>query len=208
MKKLLILVLMLAAAFLIYRFAFKKKRAPREKPVPVAVSEQSAGFNQSMNSILSSYYRMTEGFVNWDTAAVGSAATGLETALKQLNVEELKKDTTIYQTALYPLELAKTNTATIAAGRDWTERRHALNDLSDNIRTLLLTIKYDQAPVYWQECPMAFGEGESGDWLSSKAEIINPYLGNKDPKYGKSMLNCGENKMTIDFTKRDSARLK
>lgn len=207
MKKLLILVLVAAAVFLIYRIAFKKK-APGEKPVPVAVGKQSAGFNQSMEAILNSYYSMTEGFVNWDTVAVSSAATGLETALKQLKIEELKKDTTIYQTALYPLELAKTNAATIAASRDWTERRHALNDLSDNIRMLLLTVKYDQAPVYWQECPMAFGEGQSGDWLSNKAAIINPYLGNKDPKYGKSMLNCGENKMTIDFTKPDSVQVK
>ncbi|WP_018628034.1 DUF3347 domain-containing protein [Niabella aurantiaca] len=208
MKKLLILIAVLIAALVVYQFVLKKEKPPREKPVPIAVSKHSDVFNHSMDAVLASYYVMTDGFVNWDSASVGKAALTLQTALTDFKAEELKQDSAIYQTAQYPLEMAKTNTGVIVSTTDWTERRHALNDLSDALRMLLLTVKYDQASAYWQECPMAFGEGRPANWLSSKKEVVNPYLGNKDPKYGKTMLNCGENKMVIDFTKPDSAQTK
>lgn len=204
MKKFLIILAVVIVGFLIYKYAIKKEKPPKEKPVPVAVSKYSTGFNKSIGSILTVYYAMADGFVNWDTAVVGLQSGALKTTLDNFNTEELKKDSTIYQTVQYPLELARTNTDIISTAADWTERRRALNDLSDNIRSILLAVKYDQAPVYWQECPMAFEGAQSGNWLSATREVINPYLGNKDPKYGKTMLNCGENKMTIDFTAKDT----
>lgn len=207
MKKLLVVIVVVIAAFLVYKL-IKKDKPPREKPVPIAVSKHSDVFNHSVDAVLASYYVMADGFVNWDTAAVSKAALTLQTALTDFKVEELKQDSAIYQTARYPLEMAKTNTGIIVNARDWAEKRHALNDLSDALRMLLLTVKYDQALVYWQECPMAFGEGQPANWLSGKNEIVNPYLGTKDPKYGQTMLNCGENKMIIDFTKPDSAQAK
>ena len=70
---------------------------------------------------------------------------------------------------------------------------------------LLITIKYDQGVVYWQECPMAFGENTIGNWLSAEEKVINPYLGAKDPKYGATMLNCGETKEKINFSVPDTA---
>lgn len=208
MKKLLIVIAVIIAAFVVYKFVIKKDKPPREKPVPISVSKHSDVFNHSMEAVLASYYVMADGFVNWDTVAVGKAARTLQTALADFKAEELKQDSAIYQTAQYPLEMAKTNTGVIINTADWTEKRHALNDLSDALRMLLLTVKYDQAPVYWQECPMAFGEGQPANWLSGKNEVINPYLGNKDPKHGKTMLNCGENKMVIDFTAPDSLQKK
>ncbi|WP_300600008.1 DUF3347 domain-containing protein [Niabella sp.] len=207
MKKLLIVIAVFVAAFLVYKL-LKKDKPPREEPVPIAVSKHSDVFNRSMEAVLAAYYVMTDGFVNWDTAAVGKAAASLQTALTDFKINELKKDSAIYQTAQYPMETAKTNTGTIISSKDWTEKRHALNDLSDALRMLLLTVKYDQAPAYWQECPMAFGEGQPGNWLSDKNQVVNPYLGNNDPKYGKTMINCGENKMAIDFTKPDSLQTK
>ncbi|MGJ7029539.1 DUF3347 domain-containing protein [Niabella hirudinis] len=207
MKKLLVVVVVVIAAFLVYKL-IKKDKPPREKPAPIAVSKHSDVFNHSVDAVLASYYVLADGFVNWDTSAVSKAALTLQTALADFKVEELKQDSAIYQTAGYPLEMAKTNTGIIVNAQDWTEKRHALNDLSDALRMLLLTVKYDQALVYWQECPMAFGEGQSANWLSGKNEIVNPYLGTKDPKYGQTMLNCGENKMIIDFTKPDSVQAK
>lgn len=207
MKKLLIVIAVFVAAFLVYKL-LKKDKPPKAEPVPIAVSKHSDVFNRSMGAVLTAYYGMTDGFVSWDSAAVGKGAQSLQTALTDFKVDELRKDSAIYQTAQYPLETAKTNVGIIAGSQDWTEKRHALNDLSDALRMLLLTVKYDQAPAYWQECPMAFGEGQPGNWLSGKNEVVNPYLGNKDPKYGNTMLNCGENKMIIDFTRPDSTQTK
>ena len=205
MKKLLILLLVVVGAFLLYKYAFKKDEPKEEEPKPIAVSKHSSAFNQSVNNVLDHYFQMTEGFVNWDQQVVSQSSQALKTALDSFSVEELKFDATIYETALFPLNNAKNNTAIIVSATDWNERRRALQDLSDNLRNLLLTVKYDQAIVYWQECPMAFGDGVAGYWLSNKEEVVNPYLGTKDPKYGDTMLNCGETKMKIDFTVAESS---
>jgi hypothetical protein len=49
---------------------------------------------------------------------------------------------------------------------------------------------------------MAFNDTEPGDWLSETDSIRNPYLGLHHPKYGKAMIDCGQTKSTIDFTKK------
>ena len=164
------------------------------------VSKHSDAFNKSMGDILNAYYKMTEGFVNWDTAVINSSGNQLKISLDSLNLEELKKDTTgIYESALDPLANSKTEVASILADPSFSEKRGSLNILSDNLRILLIAVKYDRAKLYWQECPMAFGEDRPGNWLSKSKEVRNPYLGTKDPQYGDKMLNCGEPKDTIKF---------
>ncbi len=205
MRKLIIFLLVVLGGYLVYKFVFKKKEAPREEPKPLVVSKHSDVFNQSVHNILTKYFAMTDGFVHWDAEAVNKNATALQQSLSELKVDELKKDSTIFQTVIFPLDNAKSNVTTILSAPAWPEKRRALQDLSDNLRMLLITVKYDAAVTYWQECPMAFGEGQSANWLSSKEEVLNPYLGDKDPKYGNTMLNCGETKATIDFTRADSS---
>ena len=113
---------------------------------------------------------------------------------------ELKKDTTgIYESALDPLANSKTEVASILADPSFAEKKGSLNILSDNLRILLISVKYDRAKLYWQECPMAFGEDRPGNWLSKSKEVRNPYMGVNDPQYGDKMLNCGGPKDTIKF---------
>lgn len=178
-------------------------------PVSLHVSKHSDTFNKSMGDILNAYFKMTEGFVNWDTAVINSSGNELKISLDSLNLEELKKDTTgIYESALDPFANSKTEVASILADPSFAEKRGSLNILSDNLRILLISVKYDRAKLYWQECPMAFGEDRPGNWLSQSKEARNPYLGTKDPQYGDKMLNCGGPKdtikfeMTVDSTKR------
>lgn len=208
MKKFLLLLALVAGVFLVYKFFFKKDEPKPDKPKPIAVSKHSEAFNQSVNIILTDYYNMNGGFVNWDSTTVNQSAGALQKSLNGFRTDDLKIDSTIYQTALFPLDNAKNSVATILTSGDWAGKRRALQDLSDNLRTLLITVKYDQGVVYWQECPMAFGEGMAGNWLSNKEEVVNPYLGNKDPQFGASMLNCGETKMKIDFTAADTSVVK
>jgi hypothetical protein len=204
MKKLFLIILLLAAAFLLYKYAFKKAEPANEKPKALAVSAHSEAFNKSVSDVLSGYYAMTDAFVNWDSSAVNEKARELQTAIDNFQVDELKKDPAIHETALFPLDNSKNSTAAIIQSSGWEEKRRALQDLSENLRMLLLTVKYDHSVIYWQECPMAFGEGSIGNWLSAKEEVINPYLGNKDPKYGATMLHCGETKEKIDFVVTDT----
>jgi len=174
------------------------------KPEPVAVSKHSDAFNQSFGKMLDAYFNMTEAFVNWDTAGVSTHSQSLKTALDNVNLAELKKDSAthpddylIYQTALDPLANAKSNINSIIESPALDKKRENLNMLSDNLRNLVLIIKYDKELVYWQECPMAFNDEIPGYWLSRNEEIRNPYLGTKHPKYKATMLACGESRGTI-----------
>lgn len=176
------------------------------KPQPLAVSKHSEAFNNSVEAVLTSYYSMTEGFVNWDTAAINMAGYELRTALDSLKLNELQKDSIIYQTAIDPYNNTKIELASILADPSIDEKRGSLNILSDNLRNLLVIVKYDRAKVYWQECPMAFGEDRPGNWLSKTNAVRNPYLGTKDPKHGDRMLECGGPKDTINFMVTDTTK--
>ncbi len=169
------------------------------KPPSLTVSKHSEPFNQSMEAVLNAYYKMTEGFVNWDSVAINKAGTELKTALDSLKISELEQDTIIYMTSLDYYNNAKAEIASIISDPSMSEKRGSLNILSDQLRNLWVIVKYDRQKAYWQECPMAFGEDKPGNWISKTEEVRNPYLGTKDPQYGSSMLNCGGPKDTIKF---------
>jgi|GEM_PF-345468 len=169
------------------------------KQSSVSVSKHSEAFNNSMESVLNTYYEMTEGFVNWDTAAINNSGNKLKAALDSLKIDELQKDSIIYLTVLDYYNNAKAEAASIIADPSMEEKRGSLNILSDQLKTIWTTVKYDRQKAYWQECPMAFGDDKSGNWLSKTKEVRNPYLGTKHPEYGDKMLNCGGPKETIKF---------
>ncbi len=203
MKKVLailgILVLLLAA-FLWYTFKGGKKRVKGPKPVALTVSKHSPAFNESVQSALDAYYKLSEALVNYDDAGIATHAGALKTSLDSLKIDELKSDTTgIYESALDPLSNARNESAAILSATSLDEKKRAFNNLSENLRLLFIVVKYDQGKLYWQECPMAFGDDQPGYWLSSTDEVRNPYLGTKHPQYGNSMLKCGGPKDTLNF---------
>ncbi len=210
MKKVLgilgILVLALAA-FLWFTFKGGKKREKGPKPVALAVSKHSPAFNESVQEVLDAYYQLSEAFVTWDEAAISSHGNTLKNALDSLKIEELRVDTTgIYETALDPLANSRNEAATILNAPTLDNKRTAFNSLSENLRLLFIVVKYDQGKLYWQECPMAFGDDQPGYWISKTDQVRNPYLGTKHPKYKDGMLNCGGPKDTINFMSQEGVR--
>ncbi len=63
--------------------------------------------------------------------------------------------------------------------------------------SFLKTVNYEGPKLFLQNCPMAFNDTESANWISNSEEIVNPYLGKNHPKYKGGMLHCGEIKDTI-----------
>lgn len=202
MKKWILLLTLAIIGVLTWYFFVTKKKPQDEVPKqqPLAVSKHSDSFNVAINKVLSSYYALTNDFVNWDTAAVTNSATELKNYLEQTNFDELTKDTVIHQTAATFVESAKAELQTILQPGDLTTKRHAFNNLSDNMYNLLRTIRYDRSKIYLQECPMAFNDNEPGVWLSRSDSVRNPYLGLHHPKYKSGMLECGGPKDTLNFT--------
>ena len=180
-----------------------------ETPKPIAVTKHTGVFNNSLARVLNAYYKMTEGFVNWDTASINQSASQLIMALDSVKTDELKKDTAkdadkIYLTAADFVSNSKNETNNILQQSSIDKKREILNELTDNLRNLLITVKYDKNKVYYQECPMAFNDEMPGYWLSATSSVRNPYLGNKHPKYQATMLTCGKPKDSINFVVPDS----
>lgn len=182
-------ILLLIIGFIQY-FIFKDSSSGNNepKPPPLAVSKHSAVFNQSIEKVLNAYFRMTDAFVNNDISAINQFGNELKTDLDSLKLEELKADTLIYETALQPFDNAKAEIASIVADPSIDEKRGSLNIFSNEFYTLLRTVRYDLAKVYWKECPFAFGDSKPGNWLSKTEETLNPY-GKEDCAIVRSMIN-------------------
>jgi len=93
---------------------------------------------------------------------------------------------------------ARANAASLLSQTSIVEMRQDFRAVSEVLYPSFFTsINYEGPHLYWQNCPMAFGEGKEANWISNATEIVNPYLGKKDPTYGSAMLHCGEVKDTI-----------
>ena len=168
----------------------------KSKTAPVSVSRHSGAFNQSLENILTAYYNMTDGFVDNNTVVINQSAGKLKEALDSLKVEELKTDSLIYATVLQPYNNARSEIASIRAYPSIIEKRKSLNIFSNELLTLLNTVRYDLTKLYWQECSVAFGDDKPGNWLSRSEKSKNPY----------GHDNCSEIRSTINFVMTDSTK--
>ncbi|MDP4265164.1 MAG: hypothetical protein Q8941_21740 [Bacteroidota bacterium] len=205
MKKLLAILFILLVLFVvgIWFFYFRGRKNIRTgpRPVPIAVSKHSDLFNYSIEDVLNAYYRMTDGFVSSDTTIVNKYNNELVINLDRVKMDELKKDTAkdadkIYLTALDFIANAKSEATTILQQPSWDKKREGLNALTDDLRNLLITIKYDRGKIYYGECRTAFPNEIPGYWLSSTNVIHSPYPGTAG--------ECGSLKDSIDFMAKDT----
>ena len=188
-------ILLLIIGFIQY-FIYKESSSenPDAKLPPLTVSKHSIAFNQSLENVLNAYYNMNDGFVKNDIPVINQSGNELKTALDSFKLEEMKVDSLIYETALQPYGNTKAEIASIIADPSMAEKRASLNIFSNELYSLLRTVRYDLAKLYWRECPDAFGEGNPGNWLSKSEEKMNPY--------GKE--DCAETRSTINFVPADS----
>ena len=198
MKKVLLIYAVLIAGILIWYYGVgkDKKVFGDSRAKALTVSKHSIQFNKSIEDVMGSYYKMIEDFIKGDTLAINKSAAELKTALDSLKVDELRKDTAIYETAATTWGDCKTEIEGMTTDASLQAKRESLNLFSNELFTLLLTVHYDLSKLYWQECSSAFGDDTSGNWLSETEQT-------KDP-YGKN--NCATVKKVIDFTPSDSTR--
>lgn len=179
-------------------FNSKESHESLPKTLPLAVSKHSDSFNLSLENILIAYYSTTEAFSKNDISAINKACAVLKNALDSLKIDDLQKDTLIYQTALDPLSNAKSELAAIVADPSINEKKGSLNIFSDHLFAFIRTVRYDLAVLYWLECASAFGEDKPGYWISNSKESANPY----------TKENCVAVKATINFVPADSKKIK
>lgn len=193
----LIVVIVLAG---LWFFVFKKDKND-VKPVPEvtnAVKKHSPDFNKSISNVLDAYFNLQDAFVNADTARIKATASKFIDATDSIQLSELKAtDSSLIISARQNISDIKANALPILQESGITEMRQDFSMVSENLYPLLKVIGYEGNKIYWQNCPMAFGDDKPANWLSNTAEINNPYLGKFDPKYKSGMLHCGENMDSI-----------
>jgi hypothetical protein len=199
MRKLLAILFIAALVFGAWWIFFKdKSHNDGPKQQPLKVGKHSGEFNKSVGAVVTEYLSLKEAFVNADTTKIKAQEKKLIAAIDSIKIDELKKDTTgIFQSAQLLIGDIISNANAILKETDITEMRQDFRMVSENLFPLLKTIHYEGVKLYWQNCPMAFGEGKDASWLSNTEEIINPYLGKNHPEYKGTMLHCGEIKDTI-----------
>lgn len=198
MKKIILLVglaLLGVAAWYFWETKPKPNNELAKTPLPVK-SQHSEAFNKATDTALKAYYSVSEALVNWDSAQVSQQITNLESTLQAIPMADLK-DSVAQHAAAATLQSIKKDADAMQKAAGLEQKRRAFHALSQDMYDLLRTVRYDAATIYLQECPMAFNDEETGNWLSSQPAIRNPYLGLHHPKYKSGMLECGDTKDSI-----------
>lgn len=208
MKKGLFLIAIVAVLVGSYFAVFSKKDSSKEaatdkpeKQPPLAISKNPPAFNDAFTAMMNSYYSVKDALVNWDSTKAKDEAKNLGGLLSTLPVNVLQADSNIILTAKNFAGAAATETGKLAAATTITDQRREFSILTDNLYSLINTVRYDKEVIYYDKCPMAFNESEEAYWLSRDSAIVNPYLGNKHPKYKGSMVTCGDVEQTVDYAK-------
>jgi len=148
--------------------------------------------------MLNAYFDLKAAFVEADTAMAKVAGKKFLLFIDSLKLNELAEDTTgILESAATQLGDIKANAESLLKQNDITQMRQDFRMVGESIYPLLKTIHYEGKTLYWQNCPMAFGDGKEANWISNTEEIFNPYLGKKNPEFRATMLHCGEVKDSI-----------
>lgn len=204
MKKILLglLILILAiGGYVWYKFSNNKSGDfDGEKAKKIEVKSATPMFDAGIKTMMAYYFTMKDAFVNADTAAVKAACNEMIKAIDSIKLDELKNDTSGLENTVGPLlNDVRSNAVSLLAQPVIKEMRLDFNQVNQQMYSLLKAINYKGETVYWQSCPMAFDGNQEANWFDSKSGLArtNPYLGKNDPKYGKSMLNCGEEKDSI-----------
>lgn len=168
-----------------------KKTGEAKKVEPLAQNKNSSGFNDNFTSLLTSYYHLKDAFVASDDAQAIANAKLLIASADSLNPKEIKADSSIVEMASQYASSISAEAKALIAEPNLEAKRKSFQMISDNMYDLVRTVHFDKEIVYHQFCPMAFNDA-GAYWLSSSADIKNPY-------FGKKMLTCGEVKDSIDF---------
>lgn len=206
MKKGLILLAIVVAVVVVYFvFAGQKEEpqttpvAKKEKPSGLSISKNPPAFNTAFSNMLSHYISVKDALINWDSTKAGSEARQLAEQVSGLPLQTLQADSSLVLTAKNFAGAIATESDHLAKAKTIADKRRAFSTISDNLYSLINTVRYDNEVIYYDMCPMAFNETEQGYWLSRDSAISNPYFGTKHPKYHSGMQTCGTVEQEINY---------
>jgi Cu(I)/Ag(I) efflux system membrane fusion protein len=156
-----------------------------ETPTYTSVAEP---FRNTVSQLLSEYITLKDALVESDAAAAKEAANAVLTSANALPVATLQDEQKDF--AEQQLKVVKESAATIAGTAELKDQRNTLEDLSEAVFSLTKAFGATDQKVYYQHCPMV-NNNQGAYWVSTNAEIRNPY-------FGSSMLKCGSNEEVLN----------
>lgn len=144
-----------------------------------AQSKNDAAFNQ----LLAAYYDLKNALAADKQDVAKEKANALSNKVDAIH----HKDLPAAQHMLWmeQSKIIKAKASELAAGKDIKAQRKSFESLSSAMIKTVRNIKFNNATVYVQHCPMA-----KASWLNEKENIENPY-------YGSMMFDCGDVSETI-----------
>jgi hypothetical protein len=201
MKKVLTFVIILLAAFSVYWYVIRDKKAKSDGPkqAPITLKAHSDSFGMSIDRLMGAYHEIKNAFVDADTGKARHNTAVFISLLDSIPLDELKKDTAmIFETASSTVNDIRANAQSLLQQNNITEMRKDFSMITEMMYPAFFrTINYEGPKLYLQHCPMAFDGSVGANWISNNVEVINPYLGKNHPKYKGTMLHCGEVMDTI-----------
>lgn len=159
----------------------------------IVAKKHSGEFNSKVDAAIASYLSMKDAFVEWDSTLAKSKANEFTVKVAEIPLDELSEDKQeIISSARQQISDIQANSTSVGKGKNLEEMRHDFYMISENLYPFLKTIGYEGEKLYWENCPMAFGEDQGANWLSDSRRISNPYLGKHHPVYKGAMVSCGE----------------
>ena len=184
------IVIFVIAGLLVYKLLLSDRNTQSglTKDQALRIGKNSTGLNASFTNVMMEYFSVKDALVESDTLKADRAAYALAVKVDSLPIRQLRADTSIVLTAQSLAAMVSGEARDFSGTPGLEARRMAFNTLTNDLYNLIRTVHYEGETIYHIRCPMAFKDSVQGFWLSNTPTIINPYLGNKDPK----MVSCGE----------------
>jgi hypothetical protein len=157
-------------------------------------SKNSDQFNTDFANMLNNYYHLKDGLVlSYDTTAntVNGFATLLANNADSIELQDVQIDSLSKTTAKTYLTSISSDAKAMVQEKDLEEKRKSFSTITESMYELIRVVRYDQAKVYYINCPMAFDD-KGGNWLNNSDDVKNPY-------FGRKMLTCGVVLDSLDY---------
>jgi Protein of unknown function (DUF3347) len=204
MKKALLLIGVLALAlgitYLVLHKSNTDNNIPEERDAPLTINSKTSAFNRSFAAVLTNYYALSDGFAAVDSSQIHSAVQNLSVSIDSIRFDQFKADTAIIQTAASLAQSMQGEITALQKENTMEQKKREFNMITDELYSLIRTVRYDGSTIYHMRCPNAFADSSEAYWLSPANKISNPYLGKKNPAKNAGTPDQGELSDSLHFS--------